>query len=152
MVLVRTASMGKIFSRRHFNIFLFFHEKQILAFHANCNQLGQFKWKYEILFSSKNKKKIINFSPAKQAQRVVKVKWRKVYRSTSYQSEKIIFFLRKWPVQFVSVLLLFSLFRYNNNNNNNKLSVFTRVEMCYICRFDELPCYHRWEHTSTLLW
>ena len=55
------STLGKIFSRRHFEVF--FPEKQETV----C-------MKCQILFSGKNKKNIINWPSAENAQRVVKVK------------------------------------------------------------------------------
>ena len=52
------STLGKIFSRQHFEIFFF----------------SYFCMKCQILFSGKNKKNIINLSSAENAQRVVKVK------------------------------------------------------------------------------
>ena len=58
------STLGKIFSRRHFEVFfLFFPEKQ----ETIC-------MKCQILFSGKNKKNIINWPSAENSQRVVKVK------------------------------------------------------------------------------
>ena len=56
------STLGKIFSRRHFEIFfLFFPEKETICM------------KCQILFSGKNKKNNIILSSAENAQRVVKV-------------------------------------------------------------------------------
>ena len=66
------STLGKIFSRRHFEIFfLFFSQKT--GFDISCKLL-HCCMKCQILFSGKNKKYIINSSSAENAQRVVKVK------------------------------------------------------------------------------
>ena len=36
------------------------------------------------------------------------------------------------------------------DENKNKLSICKKDESSYICRFDELPYYHRSEHSSIL--
>ena len=67
------STLGKIFSRRHFDIFfLFFPENRIWHF----MQRDSFCIKCKILFFFflKNKKNIVNLSSAENAQRVVKVK------------------------------------------------------------------------------
>ena len=67
------STLGKIFSRLHFEIFfLFFPEKEDLTFHANC--FKSICMKCQILFSRKNKKNITNLSSAELVKRVVKVK------------------------------------------------------------------------------
>ena len=55
------STLGKIFSRRYFEIFFLIFPKETICM------------KCQILFSGKNKKNIINLSSAENAQRVVKV-------------------------------------------------------------------------------
>ena len=67
------STLGKIFSRQHFEMhffFLNFPRKQDLTFHA----IETICMKCPVLFFGKNKKNIINLSSAEFAQRVVKVK------------------------------------------------------------------------------
>ena len=69
------STLGKIFTRRHFEIF-FFLILQKTGFDISC-KLSPMKiicMQCQILFSGKNKKNIINLSSAELAQRVVKVK------------------------------------------------------------------------------
>ena len=64
------SSLGKHFSRRHFEtFFIFFPRKQVLTFHANKETICM---KSQSLFSRKSKKKLINLSSAEYVQRAVK--------------------------------------------------------------------------------
>ena len=68
------STLGKIFSRQHFEIFFsFFPRNQDLTFHANCLQGDNLHEMSDPVYV-KNKKNIINLSSAENAQRVVKVK------------------------------------------------------------------------------
>ena len=60
------STLGKIFSRRHFEIFSYFSQKTGFDFHANCPRkqdltfmqiVGDNLHESQILFSGKNKKK-----------------------------------------------------------------------------------------------
>ena len=66
--------LGKIFSRRHFEIF-FFNFSQKTGYDISCKLSPEetICMKCQSLFSGKNKKNIINLSSAENAQRVVKV-------------------------------------------------------------------------------
>ena len=73
------STLGKIFSRRHFEIFfLIFLRRQDLTFHANC------------LLTGKNKKNNIILSSAENAQRVVKFK--------SYDNQNLTFVVISYEI------------------------------------------------------
>ena len=61
--------LGKIFSRRHFDVFSFPQNIGFLTFNVACLLM-----KCQRLFSGENKKNIINLSSVELAQRVVKIK------------------------------------------------------------------------------
>ena len=67
------SSLCKKFSRWHFEMFYFFQKKGI-GISCRLSALETICMKYQILFSTKNKKNIINLLPVEYAQRVVKVK------------------------------------------------------------------------------
>ena len=67
------STLGKRISRRHFEYFSYFFQKQAVIFHVNCLQ-KTVCMKCHSLFSLKNKKDIISLSSAENAQRVVEVK------------------------------------------------------------------------------
>ena len=64
-------TLGKNFSRQHFEIFSYFPQKT--GFYISC-RLSPICMKCLILFSGKNKKNITNLSSAELAQKVVKVR------------------------------------------------------------------------------
>ena len=68
------STLGKIFSRRHFEIFFLFSQKTGNDISCKSSPKETICMKCQILFSGKNKKNIINLSSAENAQRVVKVK------------------------------------------------------------------------------
>ena len=47
---------------------------------------------------------------------------------------------------------VFSTMTIRFDENKNKLGICTKGESTYICRFDELPYYHRRIHSSTVFW
>ena len=67
------STLGKLFQQTTFgNIFLIFHRKQDLTFHANC-LLMTICMKYQILFPGKNRKISSICLLLKNAQRMVEV-------------------------------------------------------------------------------
>ena len=47
------STLGKMFDRRHFEIFSYFPRKQDLTYHANCLQWRQFAWNVKSCFLGK---------------------------------------------------------------------------------------------------
>ena len=68
LLILTLSTLGKIFSRRHFEIFSLFFSKNRIRHFKSCS-LG----KIRKMFSGKNKKNIINLPSAENAHRVVKV-------------------------------------------------------------------------------
>ena len=69
------STLGKIFSRQHFEIFFsYFFQKTGFDISCKLSPEETICMKCQILFTGKNKKNIINLSSAENAQRVVKVK------------------------------------------------------------------------------
>ena len=65
--------LGRNFSRRHFDIYIFLFFAENISFDILC-KLVKICMKCQRLFSGKNNKNIINLSSAEFAQRVVKFK------------------------------------------------------------------------------
>ena len=66
------STLGKFFSRRHFEFFSYFPRKQDVTFHGNYLNGDNFHEMSSL--SGKNNKTITNLLSAELAQRVVKVK------------------------------------------------------------------------------
>ena len=74
-------TLGKIFSRRHFEIFFLFFQKTEFDISCKLSLLKTICMKCQNLFSGKNKKDSINLLSPELARRVVKVKMIKRVRS-----------------------------------------------------------------------
>ena len=68
--LLTLSTLGKIFSRRHFETFSLFSQKTGFDISCKLSPKETICMKCQILFSGKNKKNIINLSSAENAQRV----------------------------------------------------------------------------------
>ena len=85
------STLGKIFSRRHIEIFFFIISRNhILVFHA----IETVCMKCQILISGKNKKNIISLLSAEVAHRVVKVKASRFEKRSTQNLWK--YFLLEW--------------------------------------------------------
>ena len=76
---VTLSALGKNFDKRHFKMFSYFSQKQVLTFHATCLHQRQFAWNVKICFLRIIRKHSINLSSAELAKRVVKDKMLPAY-------------------------------------------------------------------------